>query len=338
MSRYDFIAKFRPGTRNSKADTQTRRSGKLPSEGEECLTNQIQTFWKLNNLEIITPTQAIVTLEHNFILESQIMGRMETDSFSCSILQAWNRMNIKHPQVLLAECNVHKKHLEVTGLIYVPGYDPLRFEIIGSNHDSPLTGHPTCSKCYELVSRNYWWPSLGKYFTHYVNDYQICTRSKATKHAPFGKPKPLEIPKHALYSIAIDFITDLLESQGSNTVLVVVDRLSKMGNYIHRKDTTTAADVPSLYLQIMWKLHNLDRDMVSDRRTKFTSHFSILVRKTLKIKSCMRYQLNDNNDNKLKIKRNLSTEFIPQPDRQMELQYASLEQSLGSYVDYRQDN
>lgn len=153
---------------------------------------------------------------------------MEMDSFCSSVLQALNRKATKYPQVSLAESVFSEKPLRVNGLIYVPDYDPLRLGILRSRNDCTSAGHPGHSNTYELVFRNFWWPGLRKYLARYVDNYLICSRSKATKHAPFGKLKPLEISERPWNSISMDFITSLPESECINTILVVFDRLSKM--------------------------------------------------------------------------------------------------------------
>lgn len=265
-------------------------------------------------------TKATITLEHNSSLESQIIEKLETDTYSCCILQALDRKDTKQRKVSLAKCNLDGKLLLVNGLIYVPDYDPLRFEIIHSFHDSPLDSHPGRSNTSELVSRNYWWPGCRKYLARYVDHCQICSRSKATKHAPFGQLNALEVPERPGNSISMNFITSLPESECSNAILVLVDRLSKMGHYILCRDSATAADVASLYLQSIWKLHGLPRDIVSDHGTQFTFQFWAEVCKALKIKC------------------NLSTACHPQIDGPTERRKATLEQYLRRFVDYQQDN
>lgn len=76
LSRYDFIVKFLPATKNGNVDAMTRRAGDLPREGDERLAHQIQTILIPKNLEIHALTQATVTLEQNSSLETQIIKRM----------------------------------------------------------------------------------------------------------------------------------------------------------------------------------------------------------------------------------------------------------------------
>lgn len=70
----------------------------------------------------------------------------------------------------------------------------------------------------------------------------------------------------------------------ASTILVIVDRLSKMAHYMPCRDTTTFQDVAQLYVAHMWKRHGILDSIVSDRGTTFTSHFHRSLRHTLTIK------------------------------------------------------
>ena len=57
------------------------------------------------------------------------------------------------------------------------------------------------------------------------------------RHAPYGMLQSNEVPDQPWKSIAMDFITDLPNSDGYDTILVVIDRLTKMSHFIPcRKD------------------------------------------------------------------------------------------------------
>ena len=74
----------------------------------------------------------------------------------------------------------------------------------------------------------------------------------------------------------MDFITGLPESGPNkfNSILVVVDRLTKMAHYIPTHETVTSEQVARLYLDNIFRLHGLPDSIVSDRPTQFTSGLS----------------------------------------------------------------
>lgn len=60
----------------------------------------------------------------------------------------------------LEEWNTEEGLLLFRGQIYVPKGEKLRTEIVRIHHDTPAAGHPGRHKMLELVTRNYWWPSM----------------------------------------------------------------------------------------------------------------------------------------------------------------------------------
>jgi hypothetical protein len=118
----------------------------------------------------------------------------------------------------------------------------------------------------------------------------------------------------------MDFVTGLPESKGKDSILVVVDRLSKMKHYIACHTTTGSGDLAGLYVNHIWKLHGLPTSILSDRGTQFTSKFWKSLCKELKITVAM------------------FSAFYPETDGETERTDAIMEQYLRSYVSYQQDD
>ena len=84
----------------------------------------------------------------------------------------------------------------------------------------------------ERVKENYVWEGIRKDIDRYMDNYEVCKRTKPRKDKAFGLLNPLPIPNGVWKCITLDYITRLPETQGYNAILVVVDRLSKMTDYI----------------------------------------------------------------------------------------------------------
>jgi len=69
----------------------------------------------------------------------------------------------------------------------------------------------------------------------------------------------------------MDFIVELLESKGYNTIWVVVDRLSKMRHLVPCQDDTDGRKLGQMFIQEVFKLNGLPDTIVSDRGLQFPS-------------------------------------------------------------------
>ena len=65
------------------------------------------------------------------------------------------------------------------GHIYVPKDQVLWGDIIQLHHDTPIAGHPSQYKTYELITRNYWWHGLQQDVNRYITRCETCQRTKA---------------------------------------------------------------------------------------------------------------------------------------------------------------
>jgi hypothetical protein len=71
----------------------------------------------------------------------------------------------------------------------------------------------------------------------------------------------------------MDFIDGLPSSQGHNTIMVVVDRLSKFAYFVPLNHPYTALFVAKAFISnIVW-LHGMPLSIVSDRDRVFLSNF-----------------------------------------------------------------
>jgi len=76
---------------------------------------------------------------------------------------------------------------------------------------------------------------------------------------------PNSIPEKPWMHILADFITRLPLAQGYDSILVVVDRLTKMVYFIPTTERTSAKGLARLSRDNMWKLHGLPESIILDR-------------------------------------------------------------------------
>ena len=84
----------------------------------------------------------------------------------------------------------------------------------------------------------------------------------------------MPIPEWKWDKLGMDFITGLPRTKaGYDSIWVVVDRLTKVAQFIPMKTTYTSAKLAKIYTTRTVCLHGVPRTIVSDRGTQFTSEF-----------------------------------------------------------------
>ena len=130
---------------------------------------------------------------------------------------------------------------------------------------------------------------------------------------------PNSIPEKPWTHISADFITKLPLAQGYDSILVVVDRLTKMVHFIPTTEKTSAEGLARLFRDNVWKLHGLPESIILDRGPQFVAGLMRELNGMLGIVS------------------KLSMVFHPQTDGQTERVNQELEQYLRMFIDHRQE-
>jgi transposase InsO family protein len=125
---------------------------------------------------------------------------------------------------------------------------------------------------------------MSRYIGIYVKHCDLCNRTKVQRQRPFGELHPLETPEAPWDVISVDFIVELLESHGYNTIMNVVDSVTKCAHFIPMHTTITAEGAARLYLWDVWKHHGTPRVVLSDRGSQFIARFTRELYKHLGIK------------------------------------------------------
>jgi transposase InsO family protein len=195
--------------------------------------------------------------------------------------------------------------------------------IIRAHHDPPVYGHPGINRSIQLTSRHYWWPKIRQDVHDYVKGCADCQRNKINTHpirAPLQPiyPKPEALP---FETIALDFITKLPESEGSDSILTVVDHdCTKAAIFIPCREEITAEETAGLYVRHVFTRFGLPSRIISDRDPRFASKFTHELCRILGISQ------------------NISTAYHPRTDGQSEAKNKWVEQHLCFYIDHYQKN
>lgn len=205
--------------------------------------------------------------------------------------------------------------------IVVPEGPSLRTRILAECHDSAVAGHLGKDKTIEQVKRRFYWKGMDESIIQYVTSCDACQRNKPSQQSPMGLSMPLPIPTRPWQQVSMDLITGLPRSRsGNDTIVVFVDKLTKMVHYVACKTAVSAPELATLFLREVVRLHGVPESILSDRDPRFTANFWRAFWSQLGTTLTM------------------STAYHPQTDGQTERANRTLEQTLRSFVSFRQDD
>ena len=108
--------------------------------------------------------------------------------------------------------------------------------------------------------------------------------SKPQRHRPYGLLKQLPILEQPWNSISMDFIKKLPSSSGFDTILVIVDWLTKQSIFIPTVDTINVQLLAKLFVLHVFSKHGVPSQVTSDRGMEFVSSFFRTLGKALDMK------------------------------------------------------
>ncbi|CAH9101779.1 unnamed protein product [Cuscuta epithymum] len=299
---YDCEILYHPGKANKVADALSRKSSAtlmVMMVMDPKLRKEIEDF----ELEIVNGRLAVMTMTPSIFEDIAIKQELDPELVK---LKEYVKEG-KCPEFRLDESG----RLLLQNRLCIPDVEGLRKQIMKEAHDTPFTMHPGSTKMYHDLKKNFWWSGMKKDVAKFVQSCLTCQQVKAEHQRPGGELQPIQIPEWKWDEISMDFIMGLPKTTGGyDAIWVIVDRLTKSAHFIPISASISLEKLAKLYIQEIVRLHGVPKSIISDRDSRFTSHFWKCVQQSL--------------GTKLKF----STAFHPQTDGQTERTNQILEDML----------
>ncbi|GJZ26928.1 putative reverse transcriptase domain-containing protein [Tanacetum coccineum] len=140
----------------------------------------------------------------------------------------------------------------LNGRSWIPCFGDLRELIMNESHKSKYSVHPGSDKMYQDLKKLYWWPNMKAEIATYVSKCLTCAKVKAEYQKPSS------------------FLVQPAIQYGSGKTLLWISLLSCQRR---RLKTDSMEKLTRQYLKEVVSRHRVPVSIISDRDSKFTSHF-----------------------------------------------------------------
>ncbi|MBW0562819.1 hypothetical protein O181_102534, partial [Austropuccinia psidii MF-1] len=246
LSEFNFSITYRPGLLSTLPDALSHRDNVYPERGEDFIRKNPMNYQTIIKQDEIQASKFFaVKMESFSILLDSIMKPLWQDSQHRSILQDSGEGESVQDYSLDSSTQL----LLFKDWVVVPNDSTIQLSILQKRHDSPLAGHPGEEKTLKLVKRDFHLPGMTQFIKDYVSSCQQCSRNKNIHHKNFVLLKPLPIPNGHWICLSMDFIIKLPLSNYFDSILVIVDRFSKMEVFIPTMSSINSLDFAHLFIK-----------------------------------------------------------------------------------------
>jgi hypothetical protein len=134
-------------------------------------------------------------------------------------------------------------------------------------------GHFGVKKTEDILVAHFFWPKRSRDVMRFVARCTTCQKAKSRLNL-HGLYMPLPAPSIPWKDISMDFVLRTPRTKrGRDNIFVVVVRFSKITHFIPCHKTDDASHIADLFFKEIIHLHGVPNTIVSDRDTKFYSHF-----------------------------------------------------------------
>ena len=172
----------------------------------------------------------------------------------------------------------HRDYLRTEGYLFFKNMlciprTSLRDQLTWECHSGGLAGHFGLDKTITAVEHQFYWPTLKRDVGNIVAQCRVCAFAMQVRKN-VGLYTLLPVLMRPWDDVSMDFVLGLPRRvRHQDSIMVVVDRFSKMAHFVPCSKTSDATRVAQLYFREVVRLHGLPKSIVSDCNVRFTSHF-----------------------------------------------------------------
>ena len=223
--------------------------------------------------------------------------------------------------IQMPDFNIDERQaLTYRGALWIPDWEPLRTALIQRVHDSHVTGHPGRDVTLAILTRSFFWPQQYKDVKRFVRNCHVCGRSKVWHQSIQEFLWPLPMPERFHSEIAIDFMTDLPQTNKNEKFLMVIHDRLLGGATLEAMESMEAEECAERFVACHWRYHGFPNSITSDRGSNWVGCFWKRLCKLVGIQQ------------------RLSTAFHPQTDGGTERINQEVLTYLRAYISYAQKN
>ena len=158
------------------------------------------------------------------------------------------------------------------------------------HYNIPIAGYPGITKTLKLIRQRYDALALRKSVEDYISQYLLCQKNKSARHAKYSEIKFATVLTTLQDNITIDFIVKLPKLKDPttdisyNSIIVVVDRLTKYSILILFKESYTALQIAYILLDRVVREYRIPKIITLDRDKLFILNFQKTLVATLRVK------------------------------------------------------
>jgi hypothetical protein len=146
-------------------------------------------------------------------------------------------------------------------------------QVISSQHDAPEAGHLAVRRTLQRVNSQFFWPTVSRDVTQYIENCRLCVKDKACRYAPVHMPAASITAQSRRFNelIAWDIQGPFrLTKAGNVYILVLSDLFSRLAISVAIPDTS-AATVADMFIKHWIGHYGAPVSILSDNGSNFTS-------------------------------------------------------------------